>query len=272
MKNKISAAVLMTVLFFSVPVQPVLAEVPEEWRYDEDMFEYYWEDKEKEEADKKQQEMYDKLAEKREWQANQQMEKEAEKEKKNAAYDGSYVDFDDEYRYLENYTEHLLGDIYDEGDIISYDEEDDSKVIITPPYKTDSKLKKLLKECKRSSKKFKYSISNKKNTITMTRENYIRLTGFMFEKIQAAADKLIGIEQNGIFKDFEFDADEYALTVYVTDQFESEYSYTNTLFENKAKDILYLLRTYGVLHGAESDDLDISILDIYTEESYFSNM
>ena len=106
----------------------------------------------------------------------------------------------------------------------------------------------------------------------MTRENYVRLTEFMLEKIQAAADKLIGIEQNGIFKDFEFDVNGYILTVYVTDQFESEYSYTYTLFENRAKDILYLLKTYGVLHGAESDDLGILILDIYTEESYFSNM
>jgi len=272
MKNKISAAVLLAALCFTMPARPVLAEVPEEWRYDEDFFEYYLEEKEKEEADRKQQEMYDKLAEKREWQANQQMEKDAEEEKKNAAYDGSYVDFDDEYRYLEDYSEHMMGDIYDEGDIVSYDEDDENKVIITPSYKIDSKLKKLLKECKRSSKKFKYSIINKKNTITMTRENYVRLTEFMLEKIQAAADKLIGIEQNGIFKDFEFDVNGYILTVYVTDQFESEYSYTYTLFENRAKDILYLLKTYGVLHGAESDDLGILILDIYTEESYFSNM
>lgn len=270
MKNKISAAILMTVLFFSVPVQPVLAEVPEEWRYNEDLFEYYWEDKEEEEAKRKQQDRLDAIRDKREWQAAQNMEEEAEKQKKDAAYEGEYVDFDDDERYLSGLEDEAT-DVYDNGDIDIMYHDEYGKTVVYPPYKIDSNIRKLLKECKRLKKRFKYSISNKNNTISMTESCHNTFCTFLLEKFQTEGDKLIGLQQNTMFKNFDFDAAQFKLTVYVTDEYASEYSYADMLFKFDAKNLLSYAKLYGMFLGANPDDLELDILDVYTEESYFSN-
>lgn len=214
--------------------------------------------------------MYDELAKRREEQAIVEMEKKAEQEKKDAAYDGAYVDFDDKERYLSGLEEDLLGEVYGSNEeVMIYDEKG---VTLCPTYKIDSKLKKLLKDCKRVSKRFKYTISNKKNTIKMSHDSYKKLITYILDKYQQEADKMIGMEQDGIFKDFDFAITDFELTVYVTDQFASEYTYANKLFEDKAKDLLYVLKFYGMILGADQDDLRINIVDVYTEETYFSNL
>lgn len=269
MKNKILSIILMAVFFFTGSVQNVSAYINEDWRYDEDMYEKYWEEKEREESERKQQAMYDELAKRREEQAIAEMEKQAEQEKKNAAYDGAYVDFDDNERYLPTWYDD------DNKDIFTHDRITISGnyIIIKPETKIGNKLKNELKACKKDSRAFKYTITNKKNTIKMTHSSFKSLTAYIKAMFQSTCDKVIGIEQNGVIKNIEFDTADYSMNIYVTDDIASEYSYgMAALKENYLEDVLYYAKMYGLFFGAEDpDEIQIKVLDVYTEEVIFNN-
>lgn len=268
MKNKVLATILMGVLIFSTSVQPIRAEVPEEWRYDEDNWEKYWEELEAEQSKKYQEEISESVRKTLEQDQIKRMEEEAEQAKKQAAYDGAYVDFDDESRYLSALEDEDNEDIFTNENV----EVGTKNVVIKPVNKIGSKLKKELKACKRASRVFKYSISNKKNTITMSNTSYKTLLNYILTRFQDECDKVIGMEQDKITKNFEFDTANYTLTVYVTDGVDSEYSYGTRLVQSNIEDVLYYAKLYGLFRGAENpDDLELTILDVYTEELVFTN-
>ena len=68
-------------LIFSTTVQPIRAEVPEEWRYDEDNWEKYWEELEAEKSKKYQEEISESVRKTLEQDQIKRMEEEGEQAK-----------------------------------------------------------------------------------------------------------------------------------------------------------------------------------------------
>ena len=58
----------------------------------------------------------------------------------------------------------------------------------------------------------------------------------------------------------------------MTDGVDSEYSYGSRLVQSNIEDVLYYAKLYGLFRGAEEpDDLELTILDVYTEKLVFTN-